>query len=200
MAEPFNNIAPRTREERNAENNKDAFEKNRIRARQGVMFGGDVPDNPLAPGAASPMHADAMDRFYRDAAAAEKLRGEQERSRKQTMYEGKRQAHFAREKDRWTRMDELEGSRAAHEASLRAAGVGNRANRASEHFNIVNLTYDDTPQGRMLKFHDDSERYRAMLRTQNLYEKGHSVPHNIITGERQASPVRLPAPPQRPLY
>lgn len=44
-------------------------------------------------------------------------------------------------------------------------------------------------------------RYRSMLRSQNLFNKNHSVPHNIITGEVRHCPTTLvppaPIPPQQ---
>lgn len=81
--ETFHNANPRTREERNAEHNKDAFEKNRIRARRGQHAA--VPDNPVMPTYVSPAFADPMDRFYRDPAAAEKARAADERAKMQVM-------------------------------------------------------------------------------------------------------------------
>lgn len=42
---------------------------------------------------------------------------------------------------------------------------------------------------------DETTRYRAVMRSQNLFNKSHSVSHNIITGEpRRAPPVVLPEP------
>jgi hypothetical protein len=42
---------------------------------------------------------------------------------------------------------------------------------------------------------DETTRYRAVMRSQNLFNKSHSVSHNIITGEpRRAPPVALPEP------
>ena len=45
---------------------------------------------------------------------------------------------------------------------------------------------------------DESTRYRAVLRAQNLFTKGHSVSHNIITGESRANPVFIPSAPLAP--
>jgi hypothetical protein len=42
---------------------------------------------------------------------------------------------------------------------------------------------------------DETTRYRAMLRSQNLFNKSHSVSHNIITGEPRHNVVSMtPAP------
>jgi len=45
---------------------------------------------------------------------------------------------------------------------------------------------------------DEVTRYRAVLRSQNLFNKSHSVPHNIITGEARHNPVGLPPAPAPP--
>lgn len=41
-------------------------------------------------------------------------------------------------------------------------------------------------------------RYRAQMRSQNLFNKSHSVSHNIITGEARYNPVPLPPAPALP--
>jgi hypothetical protein len=45
---------------------------------------------------------------------------------------------------------------------------------------------------------DEVTRYRAVLRSQNLFNRGHSVAHNIITGAPRANPVGLPHAPVPP--
>ncbi|KAF8059971.1 RE1 [Scenedesmus sp. PABB004] len=54
------------------------------------------------------------------------------------------------------------------------------------------------PAARGAAVQDEMTRYRAELRSQNLFNKSHSVPHNIITGEARSNPVRLPAAPAPP--
>lgn len=273
----FHNANPRTREERNAEHNKDAFEKNRIRARQGTHFEA-VVDNPVLPPGHSPSYASPVDRFYRDPAAAEKQRAAEERQRKQVrrirahyiiytniciaadgsrnaavlvipfcaptalpaaslfpavrlwrcrychlqvsshssvlrltlpphspfapqaIYENRRQAHDEREKQRWDRINGAEDQRNAFYQANREQALGARANLASEHFDIINLNYHPTPQGQMLKYKDDTTRYKAFLRSQNLYMHNRSVPHNIITGEVQPVPFNIPKAPVPPPF
>jgi hypothetical protein len=45
---------------------------------------------------------------------------------------------------------------------------------------------------------DEVTRYRAVLRSQNLFNKNHSVTHNIITGEARPNPVPVPPAPSPP--
>ncbi|KAF6257144.1 flagellar associated protein [Scenedesmus sp. NREL 46B-D3] len=42
---------------------------------------------------------------------------------------------------------------------------------------------------------DEVVRYRAQMRSQNLFNKSHSVSHNIITGEARHNPVPMPPAP-----
>lgn len=42
---------------------------------------------------------------------------------------------------------------------------------------------------------DETTQYRAMLRSQNLFNKSHSVSHNIITGEPRHNVVSVPPAP-----
>lgn len=43
---------------------------------------------------------------------------------------------------------------------------------------------------------DEVTRYRACLRSQNLFNKSHSVSHNIITGQARHNTLTLPPAPQ----
>jgi hypothetical protein len=45
---------------------------------------------------------------------------------------------------------------------------------------------------------DEVTRYRAVLRSQHLADRAHSVPHNIITGQPRVNPVKVPPPPVKP--
>jgi hypothetical protein len=45
---------------------------------------------------------------------------------------------------------------------------------------------------------DEVVRYRVQMRSQNLFNKSHSVSHNIITGEARHNPVPMPPAPAPP--
>ncbi|GBF98992.1 hypothetical protein Rsub_11796 [Raphidocelis subcapitata] len=45
---------------------------------------------------------------------------------------------------------------------------------------------------------DEMTRYRSTLRSQFLFNKHHSVPHNILTGEVRPNPAAVPPAPQPP--
>ena len=56
------------------------------------------------------------------------------------------------------------------------------------------------PKSFLIPTHNQDEvtRYRAVLRSQNLFNKNHSVTHNIITGEARPNPVPVPPAPHAP--
>eukprot|EP00879_Flechtneria_rotunda_P021733 GHRR01022917.1.p1 GENE.GHRR01022917.1~~GHRR01022917.1.p1 ORF type:complete len:121 (+),score=55.36 GHRR01022917.1:542-904(+) len=113
----------------------------------------------------------------------------------QELYEKKRQETVQREAQRWQQMEteqQLEAQRMQH---VRQAGLKGKQNKGSEHFDIISLEYNPTPEGKKLQYKDGVTRYRAVLRQQNLFSKSHSVPHNIITGEVRQNPVGLPPAP-----
>jgi hypothetical protein len=45
---------------------------------------------------------------------------------------------------------------------------------------------------------DEVVCYRAQMRSQNLFNKSHSMSHNIITGEARHNPVPMPPAPAPP--
>ena len=67
----FHNVAPRTREERLAANDKDALEKMRLEYRRGGHSRFDGSRNPLLPSEDSLSYMSEADRFGTDAAAEE---------------------------------------------------------------------------------------------------------------------------------
>jgi hypothetical protein len=49
----------------------------------------------------------------------------------------------------------------------------------------------------VLCLQDELTRYRAVLRSQNLFNKSHSTAHNIITGQPRHNTVAVPPAPTR---
>eukprot|EP00775_Hariotina_reticulata_P008950 gene8950-9126_t len=118
----------------------------------------------------------------------------------QEMYERKRQQGVRHEVERWQMMEAERQAEVERMQHIRDSGLKGKTNKSSEHFNIISLTYHPTNEGKQLQYKDEVTRYRAVLRSQNLFNKSHSVPHNIITGEARHNPVGLPpapAPPQQ---
>lgn len=57
-----------------------------------------------------------------------------------------------------------------------------RSNRSGHHFDIVTLAYQSSQGGRQLKDMDAAVKNKSALRTQDIFNKSHSVQHDIITG------------------
>lgn len=155
-------------------------------------------ENPIKPSPVSPMYATEVDRFNRDVSGVEHMHKEQELAKKEEVY-GKRRDEFAvKEKARWDGMEAARTQEEQRFAQLRSSGAGGKQNKSSEHFDIISLNYHQTREGQQLQYKDDTIRYRAILRAQNLFEKNHSVPHNLITGEIRHNPVNVPPAPVAP--
>ncbi|KAI8476204.1 MAG: flagellar associated protein [Monoraphidium minutum] len=201
MASPdgeFHNTEPRTREERVAARSREALEQNMLRTRRGNYHVYSHPGNPVVPEPASPMFAPESDRFKRDAAGEMHEHKLEAWRRQQETFERKRVEMMEKEQQRCERMAAESAAEAARMEAVRAAGLRGKQNKGSEHFNIITLGYHETPQGQALQFKDEVTRYRAVLRSQNLHNKNHSVSHNIITGEARHNPVLVPPAPMRP--
>eukprot|EP00891_Asterochloris_glomerata_P000022 jgi/Astpho2/22/Aster-x0003 len=78
-------------------------------------------------------------------------------------------------------------------------GAAGKTNRSGDHFDIVQLSYHNSSGGRDLKFRDDYIKYKAGLRTKTIYERQHSVGHDIITclPLQPAKSYRVPPQPQQ---
>jgi hypothetical protein len=75
---------------------------------------------------------------------------------------------------------------------MRASGMKSRRNHPSVPYNPITLEYNASKEGAQLKFQDDSVKYRAAIRSQNLGSHSTCTNYNPITGEdRRAVPVLL---------
>ena len=74
------------------------------------------------------------------------------RTRTQANYERLRGENYYREEQRWNQMQTNEQRREGHLQTKRQTGEGMKANHGSEHYNILNLNYNATPQGQVLQY------------------------------------------------
>uniref|UniRef100_A0A383V3U0 Uncharacterized protein n=1 Tax=Tetradesmus obliquus TaxID=3088 RepID=A0A383V3U0_TETOB len=170
-----------------------------LKARRGNYHKYQEPGNPLVPEPTSPLYAPEASRFNTDAAAEIREQKLQAHQLQQKLFEEKRQKAVASEQQRWQQMEEERRREEARMQQVREAGIRGKQNKSSEHFNIISLSYHPTKEGKQLQYKDEVVRYRAQMRSQNLFNKSHSVSHNIITGEARYNPMPLPpapAPPQ----
>jgi hypothetical protein len=178
MSEPaFRNVEPRARDERLG---KEVFHQAKA--------------NPVLPAQGSPQYVNECQRFQRDAAAAELQKKHERLNKKEVVYENKRAEAYHREK---TCHEKMENAMQRHEQVLqnkRETGEGAKRNQSGQHYQIITLEYNSTPEGQKLKTKDESVLLKSQLRSINLYNRGNSVSHNIITGEPRP-PIALPHRP-----
>ncbi|GLC53214.1 hypothetical protein PLESTB_000720500 [Pleodorina starrii] len=188
----FRNIEPVSRQQREAARDKDYLEKSRIAARRrGVL---DPPANyfgsPVVPVPKAPSYCDEHDRFNRDVAEENHLRKQDALQKKEGVYATKRVDHYNREHGIKAADQAAEQREAARFEGACAAGTGARRNQGGESFNIITLDYKPTSGGQTLASKDSAYQERRQERAAHLYSRGHSVSHNIITGE----PLKMPTP------
>mmetsp|Transcript_24377 Transcript_24377/g.53264 ORF Transcript_24377/g.53264 Transcript_24377/m.53264 type:complete len:199 (+) Transcript_24377:253-849(+) len=181
---PFKNVDPQTREQRLASKDKDRLEKTRLQQR-----GQQPPKNVLVPEKQSPMYIDDYQRFQGDAAQQEFQRRQAAIQRKEDIYERKRAENYYREKSRWDNMQTNVQRAEQRLQHKREEGTGALRNKSSEHYNIITLNYENSREGQTLKHQDETTMYKSQVRAANLYAKGNSVTHNIITGAPVSNPL-----------
>ena len=191
---PFANRVPTNREERNAALDKTSLEKHRLAARRGGHYRYDGVSNPLAVDESAPGYLPESERFLRDVASQQRDERLQTLVSRETRVDARREKLFNREEARWDKM-EAEYTKTANELdNLKLRPVANR-NKASVAYNITNLQYDDTDEGRGLQYNDDCVKYRANLRANELYAKGSGDGFDIFTGQA-INPERRPLGPK----
>lgn len=196
----FKNIDPRSRDKRSAQFDHDMMMKQRIAARAGNQMGApyDPVRNPVMPVHNSPQYVDEGQRFAGSAAAEEAARKHGNIARKEAIYDRNRADNYYRDKARWDHMEANAQRQEAHLQQARDTGMGARSNKPSEHYNILTLDYAKDNEGQKLQFKDETSHYKAQMRAHTLYTKGHSVSHNIITGEMRQVPIPMPQRPVAP--
>eukprot|EP00397_Hematodinium_sp_SG-2012_P054429 GEMP01065624.1.p1 GENE.GEMP01065624.1~~GEMP01065624.1.p1 ORF type:complete len:194 (+),score=47.54 GEMP01065624.1:134-715(+) len=192
-------MQPRTREERHQFRHKENIEKERLKARTGNFYRYEEVENPLRVMEDCPSYLDGRDRMVSggEQIAERNLQDrEEEQTREIDSIETKRDVRLKREENRWKCIDEKELNDVERLRRLQADPMVGKKNVSGQPFNIVNSTYDATPEGQDLKYRDMMVKYRGDLRSVNLAVKGH-LGFNPITGE-QTYVMNKPDAPERP--
>lgn len=195
----FRNVAPRTRAERDAGQDKDSLEKLRLQKRRGGFYSPNCVPNPVAAVEASSQFATEADRFNRDFARDEYERRVAKKMAEEERLARKRYDVYEREKDRWDTMD------AGYEQT-ETANLGcttrpiHKNNSGGEPVHILTMKYKDNEAGSDLKYSDARVKWRGEARRENIWQKQQSQGHNIITGAPTVKPVAVPSEPQRDTY
>lgn len=69
-----------------------------------------------------------------------------------------------------------------------------RANRGGAAFNILNLQYEQSPEGQMLQGRDEDNRVRQLLRSKNMDMRSNSG-YNLLNGGERVN-IELPQHPR----
>ena len=131
-----------------------------------------------------------------DVAHYERLEREHQRAIKEEKTEKKRSDTYARESERWA---SYERNRLIEEDRLKRAQndpLITKRNCGSNPYDIVTMEYHHSPEGDMLRYHDELVDYRHGIRSAFLSQKNH-LGFNCITGE-QIVDINIPSRPSPP--
>jgi len=191
-------MQPRSRSVRAALNTKDALEKERLRHRSGAYFRYEDIRNPIDVQHGCPSHMKNKERMTAGPCCEEVNYGEREVRRylKDEITEVRRERQLNREDSRWRAISAQNDAGQRRVERMQADPLMGRKNYAGQPYNAVNQTYDATPAGAQLKFHDDCVKYRSKVREATMAVRNH-LGFNPIIGE-QTHQVSIPPPPRPP--
>lgn len=186
----FNNIEPRTREERAALKDKEKIEDYRLKQRIGGYH--KYVDNAQIsqPDPISSHFISEAERFDKDFASYDKKIREEEHQKKLEVIERKRVEKFERDLTRWKYMDDEE-SRDKHRLEyMNEHYLTGKKNKGGAAYNVISLEYDNSGEGTRLKKRDDDAKVRALVRSKNIDMRS-NCGYNVLTGD-QRSGVYVP--------
>ena len=100
-----------------------------------------------------------------------------------------------REEDRWSKIDSEHTNDEEKWRYLREESDKAKRNVSSVPYDPITLKYNDNQDGLRLRYADDTIRYRAALRAQNLQSRMTADGFNPVTGNALPPPVL----PERPV-
>lgn len=191
----FNNVVPRSPEQAT---DKDSLEKARLTSRRGGhhRFDG-AAGNPLQPHPDSLAYQPESERFSTDVVGEEYDRRMRKLQDKQTLIETKRVENYEREARRWAQIEaEYEyGERRIMDLKYTPKA---KRNESSVAYDPITLKYNETHSGQLLKYQDDTIRFRAAHRASVIHSRMSSQSYDVITGEPLQPRVRIPDEPVEP--
>jgi len=193
----FANVMPRTREEREADKDKDGLEKLRLQDRKGGHYKFHGSANPIMPYKDSLSYIEESERFSTDAAAEEYDRRQRKLMEKEEYYERRRAATYAREETRWDKIEQDHQYNTFRQNDLKNKDLAQR-NQSSVAYNPITLKYDDSYNGQVLQYNDQTIRFKAANRAQLIYQRQSSQDYDVISGKPRPERVKIPAVPEKP--
>ena len=180
----FNNIEPRTREERAALKDKEKIEDYRLKQRIGGYH--KYVDNAQIsqPDPISSHFISEAERFDKDFASHDKKVREQEFQSKLEVIERKRVEKFERDLQRWKYMDQEEDREKQRLEYMNEHYLTGKKNKGGAAYNVISLDYDNSNEGGLLKKRDDDAKVRALVRSKNIDMRS-NCGYNILTGDQR---------------
>lgn len=191
----FNQVIPRTRQERRDRESKETLEKSRLRDRRECHFKYTDLGRLTEPDAGTLQYCDDAERFSADAAGVFKNDREAVLHHQKERMDAKRAMLIEREEIRWAAIDKDQTSEEEKWERIREIGERNRRNTNSVPYNPINLSYNDNESGDMLRHSDNMVKYRGAQRAYNLRTRD-TCGFNPITG----APGDFLEPPTKPVY
>ena len=125
------------------------------------------------------------DRFFgENFATGEYYRRKQENEKKKERYKFRQSQTMERERRRWERIDYEYLRKENQNMVNKEKNLVGRKNNPGMAFNPLNLQYDNSVQGEILKRRDEESKYRAWMRSLNI-DKHSNAGYNIINGEER---------------
>lgn len=180
----FNNIEPRTREERAALKDKEKIEDYRLKQRIGGYH--KYVDNAqiAQPDPISSHFISEAERFDKDFASHDKKVREAEFQSKLEVIERKRVEKFERDLQRWKYMDQEEDREKNRLEYMNEHYLTGKKNKGGAAYNVISLDYDNSNEGNMLKKRDDDAKVRALVRSKNIDMRS-NCGYNVLTGDQR---------------
>jgi hypothetical protein len=172
-----------TRQARRESRDRDHLEKSRLLARTGSYHRyEEIPIiSPVAdcPSSLSPSAALIS---TEQVAPLERLDREHQQAIKLEFLEKRRAESFARDSQKWAFIQAKDAADQARLTRLQSDPFVGKKNSSGHPFNIISLDYNNSTEGKELKYHDDLCAYRRDLRKNFLAAQAH-LGWNPITGE-----------------
>eukprot|EP00924_Labyrinthula_sp_SR-Ha-C_P015908 snap_masked-scaffold_4-processed-gene-12.17-mRNA-1 protein AED:1.00 eAED:1.00 QI:0/0/0/0/1/1/2/0/176 len=140
-----------------------------------------IPTNLLSTKKDSPMYMSEKNRFTGSFVAEERERRLKKLEKEKFKLEKKQDLHRNLREMR-KRHEEIK-TKAWDERLKYLQKKGSPKNNPSVPYNPLTLEYDNSPQGRRLKYEDEKTIYRAKLRSKKIYFEANRNGYNPINGE-----------------
>ena len=122
------------------------------------------------------------ERFNKDFASHDKVVRAEEHKQKMEMVEKKRVEKFDRDMMRWQFMDSQEQRDKERLKYMNENYQTGKKNKGGAAYNVINLDYDHSNEGKRLQQLDEDSKVRALMRSKNIDVRS-NCGYNVLTGD-----------------